>query len=106
MENRGGRLRADRLQFDRRYGWVIDEWREPSAEALAGGRGMFCILPILKALAEVSSKSADLAARSIVNVVEERGLVNRLTVSQPSVDLVEEDIQSAHPVVHRISFRR
>ncbi|CAA6663919.1 unnamed protein product [Spirodela intermedia] len=35
----------------------VDEWREPSGEALAGGRGMFCILPIVKALVEVASHS-------------------------------------------------
>ncbi|KAG2286675.1 hypothetical protein Bca52824_046279 [Brassica carinata] len=29
-----------RLLFDRRYGWVVDEWKDPSEEALAGGRGI------------------------------------------------------------------
>ncbi|KAG9136685.1 hypothetical protein Leryth_004473 [Lithospermum erythrorhizon] len=31
---------AKRLVFDRRYGWIFDEWKDPSEEALAGGRGM------------------------------------------------------------------
>ncbi|XP_015888472.3 uncharacterized protein LOC107423434 isoform X3 [Ziziphus jujuba] len=46
-----------RLLFDRRYGWVIDEWKDPSEEALAGGRGMFCILPLAKALLKMASQS-------------------------------------------------
>ncbi|RRT67912.1 hypothetical protein BHE74_00007643 [Ensete ventricosum] len=46
-----------RLLFDRRYGWVFDEWKDPSEEALAGGRGMFCILPIAKSLLNVASLS-------------------------------------------------
>ncbi|GFQ06847.1 ABC transporter c family member 8 [Phtheirospermum japonicum] len=29
-----------RLLFDRRYGWVLDVWKEPSEEALNGGRGI------------------------------------------------------------------
>ncbi|XP_022843904.1 uncharacterized protein LOC111367324 isoform X2 [Olea europaea var. sylvestris] len=41
---------SKRLLFDRRYGWVLDEWKDPSEEALTGGRGMFCILPIAKGL--------------------------------------------------------
>ncbi|CAN0887937.1 hypothetical protein LINGRAHAP2_LOCUS15709 [Linum grandiflorum] len=46
-----------RLLFDRRYGWVVDEWKHPSEEALAGGRGMFCILPLAKAFWNTASKS-------------------------------------------------
>ncbi|CAI9757778.1 unnamed protein product [Fraxinus pennsylvanica] len=41
---------SKRLLFDRRYGWVLDEWKDPSEEALSGGRGMFCILPLAKGL--------------------------------------------------------
>ncbi|KAF3440153.1 hypothetical protein FNV43_RR18431 [Rhamnella rubrinervis] len=48
---------SKRLLFDRRYGWVIDEWKDPSEEALAGGRGMFCILPLAKALLKMASQS-------------------------------------------------
>ncbi|GAV59372.1 hypothetical protein CFOL_v3_02903 [Cephalotus follicularis] len=33
-------LSSKSLLFDRRYGWVLDEWKDPSEEALAGGRGM------------------------------------------------------------------
>ncbi|XP_023893642.1 uncharacterized protein LOC112005581 isoform X2 [Quercus suber] len=51
---------SKRLLFDRRYGWVIDEWKDPSEEALAGGRGMFCILPLTKALMKTVSQSGAL----------------------------------------------
>ncbi|KAJ7950602.1 Retrotransposon protein putative Ty1-copia subclass [Quillaja saponaria] len=47
---------SKRLLFDRRYGWVIDEWRDPSEEALDGGRGMFCILPLAKGLLQEAWK--------------------------------------------------
>nr|GEV76680.1 hypothetical protein [Tanacetum cinerariifolium] len=39
-----------RFLFDKRYGYVYDEWRQPSEVALAYGRGMFCIVPLGKAL--------------------------------------------------------
>ncbi|XP_042401628.1 uncharacterized protein LOC121991687 isoform X1 [Zingiber officinale] len=47
-----------RLLFDNRYGWIFDEWKDPSEEAYAGGRGMFCILPIAKSLVNAASHSA------------------------------------------------
>ncbi|KAG5017992.1 hypothetical protein JHK85_024128 [Glycine max] len=31
---------SKQLLFDRRYGWVIDEWKDPAEEALDGGRGI------------------------------------------------------------------
>ncbi|KAG7567133.1 hypothetical protein ISN45_Aa04g000370 [Arabidopsis thaliana x Arabidopsis arenosa] len=46
-----------RLLFDRRYGWVVDEWKDPSEEALAGGRGMFCVVPLTKTLFQTASQS-------------------------------------------------
>ncbi|XP_044475041.1 uncharacterized protein LOC123202958 [Mangifera indica] len=64
------RLFSKRLLFDRRYGWVFDEWKSPSEEALAGGRGMFCILPVAKALLKIASDSINLAASSAVEVYE------------------------------------
>ncbi|KAF8404348.1 hypothetical protein HHK36_009231 [Tetracentron sinense] len=51
-----------RLIFDRRYGWVFDEWKNPSEEALAGGRGMFCILPLTKSLVKIASHSVSMDA--------------------------------------------
>ncbi|KAI3990871.1 hypothetical protein MKX01_026055 [Papaver californicum] len=61
---------SKRLLFDRRYGWVFDEWKEPSEEALAGGRGMFCILPLAKALVNIASQSIHLATNSVVKALE------------------------------------
>lgn len=61
-----------RLLFDRRYGWVIDEWKEPSQEALAAGRGMFCIVPLAKGLIEMASHSLDVATNSAIKILESR----------------------------------
>lgn len=63
-------ISSKRLLFDRRYGWVIDEWKHPSEEALTGGRGMFCILPLARSLLKMASQSIDLAASSAVKALE------------------------------------
>ncbi|MED6149787.1 hypothetical protein PIB30_065917 [Stylosanthes scabra] len=63
---------SKRLLFDRRYGWVIDEWKEPSEEALDGGRGMFCIFPLAKGLAQKLSQSINLAVTSVMKVSEQQ----------------------------------
>ncbi|MBA0555071.1 hypothetical protein Golob_014133, partial [Gossypium lobatum] len=39
MEITNPKPSSKRLLFDRRYGWVFDEWKDPSEEALAAGRG-------------------------------------------------------------------
>ncbi|XP_038712822.1 uncharacterized protein LOC120006804 [Tripterygium wilfordii] len=65
-----------RLVFDRRYGWVFDEWKDPAEEALAGGRGMFCILPLAKAFLKTASQSINLAASSAVKVFEKPDLLS------------------------------
>ncbi|KAL5713225.1 hypothetical protein ACHQM5_015325 [Ranunculus cassubicifolius] len=49
---------SKRLIFDRRYGWVVDEWKEPSEEALSGARGMFSILPLANAFVKFASQSS------------------------------------------------
>ncbi|KAJ0085949.1 hypothetical protein Patl1_07726 [Pistacia atlantica] len=94
---------SKRLLFDRRYGWVFDEWKDPSEEALAGGRGIlerefhrsplfrdtinmvkkisnttrrFCILPIAKAVLKTASDSINLAASSAVEVYERPELLS------------------------------
>ncbi|KAF9601775.1 hypothetical protein IFM89_022943 [Coptis chinensis] len=59
---------SKRLVFDRRYGWVIDEWKDPSEEALSGARGMFCILPLANAFVKATTQSINLAATSAVKV--------------------------------------
>ncbi|KAM3003202.1 hypothetical protein FF2_033591 [Malus domestica] len=61
---------SKRLLFDRRYGWVIDDLKDPSEEALAGGRGMFCILPLAKTLIKMASHSINGAANSAVKAFE------------------------------------
>ncbi|WJX81777.1 hypothetical protein P8452_64620 [Trifolium repens] len=61
---------SKRLLFDRRYGWVIDEWKQPAEEALEGGRGMFCILPLAKSLAQMASQSINLGVSSAIKAAE------------------------------------
>ncbi|KAI5668923.1 hypothetical protein M9H77_18776 [Catharanthus roseus] len=62
------------LIFDRRYGWVIDVWKDPSEEALSGGRGMFCIVPLAKSLIKAASQTINTAASSTLKVVENPNL--------------------------------
>uniref|UniRef100_A0A803N0P7 Uncharacterized protein n=1 Tax=Chenopodium quinoa TaxID=63459 RepID=A0A803N0P7_CHEQI len=50
----------------------IDEWKNPSEEALAGGRGMFCIVPIAKGLLEMASNSISVMANSAIEFLERR----------------------------------
>ncbi|CAI0556155.1 unnamed protein product [Linum tenue] len=69
-----------RLLFDRRYGWVVDEWKHPSEEALAGGRGMFCILPLAKSLWMMASKSIDFASNYAVEVIQKPELLSPHTL--------------------------
>ncbi|KAG5002324.1 hypothetical protein AAZX31_08G343600 [Glycine max] len=61
---------SKQLLFDRRYGWVIDEWKDPAEEALDGGRGMFCILPLAKALVHKASQSINCAVISVKKASE------------------------------------
>ncbi|KAJ6744687.1 hypothetical protein OIU79_030918 [Salix purpurea] len=67
---------SHRLLFDRRYGWVFDEWKDPSEEALAGGRGMFCILPLAKAFLTAASQSIDKTANFAVKVFDSPDLLS------------------------------
>ncbi|XXG72181.1 hypothetical protein AAC387_Pa07g1334 [Persea americana] len=61
-----------RLLFDKRYGWVFDELKDPKEEALAGGRGMFCILPLAKGVIDIASQSINFAAGSLIKVIQQR----------------------------------
>ncbi|XP_073043629.1 uncharacterized protein [Primulina eburnea] len=54
----------------------FDEWKEPSEEALSGGRGMFCILPLTKALLQKSSESINFVASSMLKVMETPELIS------------------------------
>uniref|UniRef100_A0A0A9FQB2 Uncharacterized protein n=1 Tax=Arundo donax TaxID=35708 RepID=A0A0A9FQB2_ARUDO len=51
------RRRARRLVFDRRYGWIFDDWTDPTDEALSGGRGMFCVVPMAQSLMNAAASS-------------------------------------------------
>ncbi|ERM99690.1 uncharacterized protein LOC18427728 isoform X2 [Amborella trichopoda] len=61
-----------RIIFDRRYGWLYDEWNDPLEAALSGGRGMFCILPLAKALTNTTCRSINFAMESALQMVEKR----------------------------------
>ncbi|KAG6607525.1 hypothetical protein SDJN03_00867, partial [Cucurbita argyrosperma subsp. sororia] len=67
---------SKRLLFDRRYGWVIDEWKDPAEEALAGGRGMFCIVPLAKTLVNSVTQMFNIAATSAVKALEKPELLS------------------------------
>ncbi|TVU39701.1 hypothetical protein EJB05_13134 [Eragrostis curvula] len=53
------RRRARRLVFDRRYGWIFDEWTDPADQALSGGRGMFCVVPMAQSLVNAATSSVN-----------------------------------------------
>ncbi|KAJ8477015.1 hypothetical protein OPV22_020742 [Ensete ventricosum] len=55
----------------------FDEWKDPSEEALAGGRGMFCILPIAKSLLNVASLSISLAADFVIKALKSPNQLSR-----------------------------
>ncbi|VFQ77337.1 unnamed protein product [Cuscuta campestris] len=57
LNHRNSNRPAKSLIFDRRYGWVFDEWKDPSDQAMEGGRGMFCVLPLAKALLKIASQT-------------------------------------------------
>ncbi|XP_057793863.1 uncharacterized protein LOC131010380 [Salvia miltiorrhiza] len=65
-----------RLLFDRRYGWILDEWKEPSEEALSGGRGMFCVVPLAKALIQKASETVNFVGSSTLGVLERPELLS------------------------------
>ncbi|GKD30160.1 hypothetical protein Tco_1240938 [Tanacetum coccineum] len=60
-----------RFLFDKRYGYVYDEWRQPSEVALAYGRGMFCVVPLGKALFTMVSDSVNLAVSRTIELLEQ-----------------------------------
>nr|ACG26630.1 hypothetical protein [Zea mays]ACG27770.1 hypothetical protein [Zea mays] len=64
------RRRPRRLVFDRRYGWIFDEWTRPADQALSGGRGMFCALTMARSLVSAAACSINYAASSISRVLE------------------------------------
>ncbi|KAH7859598.1 hypothetical protein Vadar_003070 [Vaccinium darrowii] len=67
---------SKRLLFDRRYGWVFAEWKDPAEEALAGGRQMFCIVPVSKAFFRMASQWINLVGSSTVEVIKRPELLS------------------------------
>ncbi|XP_066363886.1 uncharacterized protein [Miscanthus floridulus] len=59
-----------RLVFDRRYGWIFDEWTDPADQALSGGRGVFCAVTMARSLVNAAASSINYAASSISRVLE------------------------------------
>ncbi|KAF7825743.1 retrotransposon protein putative Ty1-copia subclass [Senna tora] len=74
------RKSSKRLLFDRRYGWVIDEWKDPSEEALDGGRGMFCILPLARTLVQKASETINHSATLAIKAFEKPELFSPQTL--------------------------
>ncbi|XP_039122674.1 uncharacterized protein LOC120259184 [Dioscorea cayenensis subsp. rotundata] len=92
-----------RLIFDRRYGWVYDEWRDPSEVALAGGRGMFCIVPIVKAFLSVSSQLINAATDSAVRNLRNRNHTPQ-TIHANLCTQFQKLLQSIQTLVSRRRF--
>ncbi|PAN10084.1 hypothetical protein GQ55_2G066300 [Panicum hallii var. hallii] len=64
------RRRSRRLVFDRRYGWIFDEWTDPADQALSGGRGMFCAVTMARSLVNAAASSVTYATSSVGRVLE------------------------------------
>ncbi|KAL9247636.1 hypothetical protein vseg_021049 [Gypsophila vaccaria] len=98
--------KSKRLLFDRRYGWVIDEWNSPADEALSCGRGMFCVLPLAKGLIHAASNSINMATNSAVQMLERRD-----ELSLPNLQAnVQNQLQQlgasvSKPVVSLLTFK-
>ncbi|KAK7390945.1 hypothetical protein VNO78_19167 [Psophocarpus tetragonolobus] len=88
------RQSSKRLLFDRRYGWVIDEWKDPVEEALDGGRGMFCIFPLAKALVQKASQSINFVVISVKKASEKPELFSHQMLQNASCDNVESFMTS------------
>ncbi|GER37882.1 hypothetical protein STAS_14319 [Striga asiatica] len=79
-----------RLLFDRRYGWVLDEWKEPSEEALVGGRGMFCIVPLAKELFHKASDSINFVGSATLNVLGRPDLLSPRAIQSSLSDQMQK----------------
>ncbi|KAI3726589.1 hypothetical protein L1987_66387 [Smallanthus sonchifolius] len=76
------RKSSKRFLFDKRYGYVYDDWKEPSEVALAYGRGMFCIVPLGKALFTMVSETVNLAASRTIEVLEQPDQLSSRSLQQ------------------------
>ncbi|RCV44595.1 hypothetical protein SETIT_9G386800v2 [Setaria italica] len=64
------RRRSRRLVFDRRYGWIFDEWTDPADQALSGGRGMFCAVTMAGSLVNAAASSINYVSSSVSSILE------------------------------------
>ncbi|XP_058215025.1 uncharacterized protein LOC131326303 isoform X1 [Rhododendron vialii] len=76
LSSSASKRNSKRLLFDRRYGWIFDEWKDPAEEALAGGRQMFCIVPVSKAWFCMASQWINLVGSSTVEVIKRPELLS------------------------------
>ncbi|XP_039801535.1 uncharacterized protein LOC120665846 isoform X6 [Panicum virgatum] len=59
-----------RLVFDRRYGWIFDEWTDPADQSLSGGRRMFCAVTMARSLVTAAASSISYASCSVGRVLQ------------------------------------
>ncbi|KAL3684992.1 hypothetical protein R1sor_003014 [Riccia sorocarpa] len=64
--------RQKQLLFDRRYGWVHEEWTDPVEVANMGGRGMFSLVPLTAATLDGTLYLANRAADVVVQALQNR----------------------------------
>ncbi|XAR51174.1 hypothetical protein NMG60_11005730 [Bertholletia excelsa] len=88
------RRSSKRLLFDRRYGWIFDEWKDPYEEALEGGRGMFCIVPLARAFLNLASQSINHVGSCAVKVLEKPELLSPQVLQANLNDQVHKFVSS------------
>lgn len=66
--------RRKQLLFDRRYGWVYEEWTDPVEVANIGSRGMFSLVPLTAASIDGTLRVANLAADAVARTLQSHQL--------------------------------
>ncbi|CAM6083550.1 unnamed protein product [Calypogeia fissa] len=74
MEKGVAPSRQKQLLFDRRYGWVYEEWTDPVEVANIGGRGMFSVVPLTAATIDGTLHLANLAADVLARTAQSHKL--------------------------------
>ncbi|KAD4888557.1 hypothetical protein R6Q59_034447 [Mikania micrantha] len=105
---------SKRFLYDKRYGYVYDDWRDPAEVALAYGRGMFCIVPLGKALFTTVSESVNLVASQTIKILEQPDQlssqslqkVNNLSNQLHQVMFSVKNMQSNALKFNKISYQR
>ncbi|BBN00395.1 hypothetical protein MPTK1_1g28770 [Marchantia polymorpha subsp. ruderalis] len=67
--------RQKQMLFDRRYGWVYEQWTDPIEVANMGGRGMFSLVPLTASTLDGTIYMANRAADGIVQAVQNREVI-------------------------------